>query len=192
MPTSFGPPLNPPLGERFMSMFDDHDSEEQQAVPARGGGSRSDGSDASGSEDAHADSASGAASSDEEEEEGDHELGARRKEVDIVEHIFDNRRGPTGGKRGAGPAGGAGGGPGNPAAAAQAAQAAEVARLQQERKRFMSAKAAVLAGDGLQQAQAGRRRRSSAGGMPSVAGDSEGLSRDDFLQIQREVQLLGE
>ncbi|KAL4444596.1 hypothetical protein ABPG77_002413 [Micractinium sp. CCAP 211/92] len=183
-------------GERFMSMFDDHNSEDEQPLAATNGRGESESTDGSDSQDEAAthDSASEASGSDSDDEEQQPQTGSRKKKkVDVVEHIFDSRRGSAGSKRGGGPAGGAGGGPGGAAAAAQAAQAAELARLQQERKRFMSAKAAVLAGDGPQQPQAGRRRRSS-GGAPSLAAapaDGEGLSREEFLQIHREVQLLG-
>ncbi len=181
-----------------MSMFDDHNSEDEQLLAAINGRGKSESTDGSDSQDEAAtyDSASEASGSDSDDEEQQPQAGSRKKKkVDVVEHIFDSRRGSAGSKRGAGPAGGAGGGPGGAAAAAQAAQAADLARLQQERKRFMSAKAAVLAGDGPQQPQAGRRRRSSSGGAPSLvaaSADGEGLSREEFLQIHREVQLLGE
>lgn len=180
-----------------MSMFDDHNSDDEQPVPAANSSGESGCGDSGSSEEEAAtdDGSNEGSDSGDDEEGGQPEPGARKRKVDIVEHIFHSRRGSAGSTRGAGPAGGAGGGPGGSAAAAQAAQAAELARLQQERKRFMSAKAAVLVGDGPQQPQAGRRRRSSVGAPSPVmaeAAGSEGLSREEFQQIHREVQLLGE
>ncbi|PSC74910.1 hypothetical protein C2E20_1892 [Micractinium conductrix] len=181
-------------GERFLQMFDDHDSDREQQADAHAPAA-ADGSDIS---DASASSRSveeGSSSDDEEQQE-----------VNVVEHIF--HAAPTAaaaaarpGQRGGGPAGGAGGAPRTPAAQAQAQQAAaEALRLKKERKRFMSSKAAVIVnGGGAAQHTAGGRRQNSgtapaSGGAPAaLPGDSAelGVSKEEFREMQREVQELG-
>jgi hypothetical protein len=87
--------------------------------------------------------------------------------------------------RGAGPAGGAGG---HPAPAEQQRQE-DLARLKAERKRFMSPKAAVVGGSGSSQQPS--QRRKPGGGAAAAADEDGGLSRAEFLEMQREVQLYG-
>lgn len=168
-------------------MFDD--AEERQATapaaePADDSDSEEGGSSSDGGE-------SGSGGSD----------GGDAPPADLVEHIFDGsgkRSRPSsasgskpGSQRGAGPAGGAGGMPRTPQPPPLAASEAE--RLRLERKRFMSSKAAVITSGG-PGSQPGSQRRRRPGGTPGSAlgGEEDGVSREEFMAMQREVQQLGE
>lgn len=166
-------------------MFDDAEERQAAAPPAQaagdtgseGGGSSSDGE------------GSGSGSDDDD-----------APPADLVEHIFDSsgkRARPgsaTGGKpgsqRGAGPAGGAGGMPRTPQ---HPLADSEAERLRLERKRFMSSKAAVITSGG-PGSQPGSQRRRRPGGTPSsmLGGEGDGVSKEEFMAMQREVQQLGE
>ena len=166
-------------------MFDDAEERQAAAPPAQaagdtesdGGGSSSDGE------------GSGSGSDDDD-----------APPADLVEHIFDSsgRRarpgsangGKPGSQRGAGPAGGAGGMPRTPQ---QPLADSEAERLRLERKRFMSSKAAVITSGG-PGSQPGSQRRRRPGGTPgsTLGGEEDGVSREEFMAMQREVQQLGE
>ncbi|EFN59683.1 hypothetical protein CHLNCDRAFT_133205 [Chlorella variabilis] len=181
-------------GERFLQMFDDHDDRRPAAPPSRPAAhSGSSDSDAGGSSDGS----------------GSGREGGAEAAVDPVEHIFEGRGGKAAarrasngvgsagrapGPRGAGPAGGSGGLPATPQ---QQQRVQEAARLKAERKRFMSSKPAVVSGSGGAGEQGGSGRRRVPGGTPgsgSAAGGGEAedvVSRAEFLEMQREVQLYG-
>lgn len=162
-----------------MAMFDDDDAPPSKPATGRQLGSKSDdgGSEKESSE-------SGSSDVDED--------GADAAPGDLVEELFRSGSGSAasrGGRplaRGAGPAGDAGG---QPALAEQQRQE-ELARLRAERKRFMSPKAAVVGGGGGSQPSS-QRRTPGKGGAAASAEDG-GLSRTEFLEMQREVQLYGE
>lgn len=165
-------------------MFDDAEERQASAPPTRS----ADESDSEGDSSSSDGEGSGSGGSDDDDA------------ADLVEHIFDSngkhaRPGSAtaskpGSQRGAGPAGGAGGLPRTPQ---QQLAASDAERLRLERKRFMSSKAAVITSGG-PGSQPGSQRRRRSGGTPGSAlgGEEEGVSREEFLAMQREVQQLGE
>lgn len=170
----------PPAGERFLDMFDDADRRPARAPQPPAADSDSGREGSSGASDSDADGGGSGGSDDEAVPAGQ-----------VVEHIFHSGGRPgssAGARRGAGPAGGAGGMPGTPH---QQLAAAEAERLRLERKRFMSSKAAVVTSGGQQPARGGARRPGSATPGGAAAAEADGISREEFLAMQREVQLYG-
>jgi hypothetical protein len=168
-------------------MFDDYDPSQPQA--------------------AQSNSAAAEAKVDASDSHGLSNSDDEGSEQDLVENIFHStasqqapssqkakrRSSAAAGIRGAGPAGGAGGLPA--AQAQQQGTPADLLRLKAERKRFMSSKAATVSGGGNGSAPARQRRRASdASGSPAGVGvqEHDGVSRAEFLQMQREVVQFGE
>lgn len=175
-----------PAGERFMQMFED-----SAAQPSRGAGSQQRGGADSGggggsglSEGSDSDAGSSDLSSASSGGSGSEDEGDARGAEEFV--FAANAVAPRSAGRQQQPR--AARGPGLHGARPPTPSASPALDASLERKAFMSSKAARVHGGGGAAAAGGGRP-----GRPTAAAqEAEGVSREEFLKMQREVELYGE